>query len=120
MLSQRMRHRIEIQEPVETRDSDSGAVVTTWDTVQLDSDTPLDAVPAEVLTGPGRGEFMAADTRQAETDARINFWWFPGLRYDMRILWDGRVYDIIGIETDRTGRMEYRTRCREGVHDGDL
>lgn len=118
MQSQRYRHRIELQSKAETQDPDTGAISHEWDTVFLDSDTPLDSVPAEVLTGPGR-EFNAADAKQAETTARIQCRWFPGLSPAWRVLWDGRVYDILSIETDATGRMEYRIRCREGVSDGD-
>ena len=114
------RHRIHIQEPVDALDGDSeedGSITRTWSTVYLDSDTPLHAVPAEVLTGPGR-ELQAAATKLAETTARINFRWFPGLDETMRILWDGKVYDILSIETDSTARREYRLRCKDGLSDG--
>ena len=117
MVAQRYRHRIAIEEVVETQDSATGAVTHTWLTVDLDSDHDLSAVPASVLTGPGREPF-AADTKLAETTARINFRWFPGLRADMRIVWDGRSFDILSIETDATARREYRLRCREGMTDG--
>jgi SPP1 family predicted phage head-tail adaptor len=115
--AQRYRHRIEIQERVETQDSETGEITSTWETLALDSETPLDSVPAEVLTGPGR-EFVAGDAKQAETSARIAFRWFPGLLPTHRILWDGRVYDVQSIETDLTARREYRLRCKDGVSDG--
>lgn len=118
MQAQRYRHIVEFQSKTETQDETTGAISHEWETVHLDSDTPLDAVPAEVLTGPGR-EFNAADAKQAETTARIQCRWFPGLSPAWRVLWDGRVYDILSIETDATGRYEYRLRCREGVSDGD-
>lgn len=111
------RHRIHIQERIDVPDSETGAVEWTWSTVYLDSDTPLDSVPAEVLTGPGR-ELHAAGTKLAETTARISFRWFPGLLATMRILWDGKVYDIISIETDATARREYRLRVKDGLSDG--
>ena len=111
------RHRVHIQEKVETQDSETGAISHTWETVYLDSDTPLDSVPAEVLTGPGR-ELAAADTKLAETTARIQMRWFAGLDAAMRILWDGRVYDILSIETDETARREYRLRVKDGLTDG--
>lgn len=117
MEAQRYRHRVEFQEQFEEQDSETGAITRDWDTVYLDSDTPLDSVPAEVLTGPGR-EFNAADAKQAETSARINLRWFPGLLPSWRLLWDGKTYDILSIETDATARREYRLRCKEGVTDG--
>jgi SPP1 family predicted phage head-tail adaptor len=116
-LAHRYRHRVAVQEKTEDTDSDTGDVSHAWSNVWLDSDTELSAVPAEVLTGPGR-EFNAADAKQAETSARITLRWFPGLLPTMRIVWDGRTYDILSIETDATARREYRLRCREGVSDG--
>lgn len=117
MLAHRLRHRVEIQEQIETQNQTTGDITYTWSTVYLDSDTPLDAVPAEVLTGPGR-EFNGGDTKQAETDARINIRWFAELDQKMRIVWDGKNYDITGMETDTTARREWRLRCKEGVSDG--
>lgn len=117
MLASRLRHRIEFQELVEEQDNETGAVVQSWQTAYLDSDTLLDSVPAEVLTGPGR-EFRNSGTTQAETTARINLRWFPGLLATWRILWDGRIFNIQSIETDATARREYRLRCVDGVSDG--
>lgn len=111
-------HRVVIEERIEDElDPDTGALTWVWETALISSDMDLSSVPAEVLTGPGR-ELMAADAKQAETSARINMPWFPGLREDMRILWDGHVYDIASIETDASGRHEYRLRCVGGLSDG--
>ena len=117
MLAHRLRHRVTIQEQQRDQDSETGEIVTSWDTVMLDDGTELDALPAEVLTGPGR-ELLAAGAKQAETTARINLRWFPGLLPTMRILWDGRIYNITSIETDATGRREWRLRCSDGLTDG--
>lgn len=111
-------HRVAIEERLETgKDDDTGAVIYEWVTVALDSETELEQVPAEVLLGPGR-ELLAADTKLAETTARINMPWFPGLRADMRIVWEGRYFDILEISADASARREYRLRCRDGVSDG--
>lgn len=112
------RHRIEIQQKATSRHPDSGADVVTWSTVALDSNTLLDSVPAEVLTGPGR-EFRESNAPQSEISARINFRWFPGLTQQMRIIWNGQVFNIEGIEMDATNRHEYRTQCSTGVNDGE-
>lgn len=117
MLAHRMRHRVEIQEKTETQNPSTGVITTSWQTLYLDSDTPMDSVPAEVLTGPGR-ETQAAASIQAEIVARINMRWFPGLTQKMRVLWDGRVFNIGSIETDITARREYRLKCTAGVNDG--
>ena len=104
------RHRVTIEHQVTTRDPGDGSEIVAWEVFQA-------GVPAEVLTGPGR-EFNAANAEQAETVARINMRWFPGLTADMRILWDGLVYNIKPPETDSTARREYRIQCTDGVNDG--
>lgn len=117
-LTQRMRHRIRIEENIETRDLETGERLDNWQVVALDSATDLDAVPAEVLTGPGR-EFRAAGAEQADITARVTCRWFPGLTQQMRIIWDERIFNIKSYETDRTGRREYRIVCGDsGVNQG--
>lgn len=110
MLAQRLRHRVNIEDQVPEFSSAGEELGYEWAPVYQN-------VPAEVLTGPGR-EFNAADAKQAETTARINLRWFPGLLPSMRIVWEGKAYDILSIETDVTARKEYRLRCKEGTNDG--
>lgn len=110
MLTQRLRHRVTVQQKVTTQDGNTGAISYVWQDYAVN-------VPAEVLTGPGR-EFDAADAKQAETTARITMRWFPGLLASMRILWDSRAYDILSMETDATARREWRLRCKDGPTDG--
>jgi SPP1 family predicted phage head-tail adaptor len=117
MLSYRLRHRVAIQEQVETQNSNTGAMTITWENVMLNSDVVLSAVPAEVLTGAGR-EMVQGGAVQGEITARINMRWFPGLTQAMRVLWDGNVFNIKSIETDLTGRQEYRLKCIAGLNDG--
>lgn len=115
--SGRYQQRIEIQEPVETQDPDTGEIATTWQTLALDSETILDSVPAEVLMGPGRENF-AANAKQDSIDARITFRWFEGLTQKMRIIWDGRIYGISSLETDSTARIEWRLQCTAETAEG--
>lgn len=110
MESQAYRHRVTIEEKIETQDTETGDVSDYWFPLYED-------VPASVLTGPGR-EFIAAAAKQAETTARIAFRWLPGITQNMRVLWDGRVFDIAEIASDLTGRRELRLRCTDGVNDG--
>lgn len=117
MLAYRLRHRVAIQEQIETQNSSTGAMSIAWENVVLDSNTTLNDVPAEVLTGAGR-EFDQAGAIQGEITARINLRWFPGLTQAMRIVWDTKVFNIKSIETDLTGRQEYRLRCIAGINDG--
>lgn len=117
MLAYRLRHRVAIQEQIETQNSTTGAMSIAWEDVVLDSNTILDNVPAEVLTGAGR-EIDQAGAIQGEIAARINLRWFPGLTQAMRIVLDTKVFNIKSIETDLTGRQEYRLRCIAGINDG--
>lgn len=116
----RYRHRIAIQERVESQDSETGDITSVWASLSIGSSSSsqeLDDVPAEVLTGPGR-EFQAANAKQSETDVRVNMHWFHGLTTAHRVVWQDQPYDITSIETDATGRREYRLRCKAGVNDG--
>ena len=110
MLAYRLRHRVTVQELVEVQDTTTGAVTREWENFIAD-------VPAEVLTGAGK-EFVSSGATQGEVTARINMRWFPGLTQKMRILWDTNQYNILSIETDMTGRQEYRLKCSSGVTDG--
>ena len=74
-------------------------------------------MPAECLTGPGR-EAILGNAPRAVAALRVSLRWFSGLQADDRIVWDGKNYDILTIETDRTGRLEYRVTCAAGANDG--
>lgn len=110
MLTQRLRHRITIQKQVTVQDQGTGAVSLQWVDVYTD-------MAAECLTGAGR-EVVTADAVQAPTDARINFRWVPDIDQSMRVVWDGANYNITGMDTDRTGRREWRLKCQKGLTDG--
>lgn len=112
-----MRHRVTFQVQEQQQDSETGDVLLAWVTAVLDDGTRLEEVPAEVLTGAGR-EFIASNTKLAETDARINLRWFPGLDMTWRVLWEGQLFNISGADTDATARKEWRLRCEMGVTDG--
>lgn len=116
MLANRLRHRVHLQRPVHQQDPVTGLNSVSWVTATANG-VAMDAVPAEVLLGPGR-ELMAAGAKQAEVSARINLRWFPGLSPDWRLLWDGRVFNILGYSSDVTGRREWRLQCVDGPSDG--
>lgn len=111
MITHRLRHRVDVQSRVTIQDPTTGTMVVSW----VDF---IKGVPAEVLTGHG-GERFTSGAVHADTDARIMMRWFPGLEPTMRILWDGRQYNILSIATDATGRIDYRLQCQEGLTDGE-
>lgn len=117
MLTDKLRHRVTIQQPVITQDFQSGETLKTWENVWLDSSTELADVPAQVLTGPGR-ELNTASAKRAEDTVRINLRWFPGFNVGWRVLWDGHTYDITSIEYDSTARREIWLRGIGGLTDG--
>lgn len=105
-----MRHRIDIDQKVEEVVSSDEYDGFSW--------VPFLAnEPAEVLTGPGR-EPRAANAKQVEVTARITMRYFPGLTQQMRIRWNGNVYDIVSIQTDATGLREYWIDCTGGLSNG--
>lgn len=109
MITQRLRHRVAFQSPTSTQDQ-YGAETIVWTTEYA-------SVPAECLTGAGR-EAIQSNSKYAEADLRVNCRWFAGLDASWRLVWEGKNYDIVSIETDVTARREYRLRCKEGVSDG--
>lgn len=122
MRTQGLRQRIEIQEQITSKDT-NGVAVLIWVTVELDSNTILDNVPARVLTGPGKAQFLAQQ-QQDDVAARIFFRYkeFPGLTAKHRIIWRtgaDRVFDIMGEpDLDETAQREWRVTCRAGMNDG--
>lgn len=110
MLSQRLRHRIDIDHKVEEATSSDEYDGFRWEPFAED-------VPAEVLTGPGR-EPRAANAKQVEVAARITIRFLPGLTQQMRVRWNGNVYDISGLATDATATREHWLECTGGLSNG--
>lgn len=113
----RYRHLVTIQGIVQGEpDPLSGQPTEEWSNVYAN-------VPAEVLTGPGR-EGVAAGAERAETDARINLRWLPGIDTQMRVIWESEPngqrpeFAIQTMELDATGMREIRLRCVHGRESG--
>lgn len=121
MLRYRLRHRITIEMLILEQDAVTGEVTKSWAAVSLDDGNQLINVPAEVLTGVGK-ETLQSDSNQENLSARINMRWFPADMIEMyrwRIRWNGILYNIKSVETDLTGRREWRLRCDAGLTDGE-
>jgi len=111
MSGARYRHVIDIDRPVSVQDDVTGDITISWSRCYY-------SVPASVLTGPGR-EHVVSGAELPDVDARIATRWFDGLEPTMRIVFESVIYEIISIDTDATGRGEYRIGCKRGVsHDG--
>lgn len=109
MLAPRLRHRVTIQMPQNTRDA-HGGTVPGWTVF-------VDQVPAEVVPLSGR-EFVAAQAVQAGVTTRITLRDLPGLTAAMRVLHDGATYNIKAVLPDPTLRRHVSIMCEQGVNDG--
>lgn len=110
MLAQRLSQRITVQANLPVAAASGEIIGHAWQDFLADE-------PAEVLEGPGR-EALAGQQKTAEVSARIRVRWQAGYLPSMRVLWDGRVFDIRSIERDRTARREAWLHCTDGATDG--
>lgn len=120
MQAYRLIHAVTFETQLTGKDPDTGAVVSLgWVPAVVQGKAMAD-YPAEVLTGKGR-ELQAAATTHAEITARINVPWFQITEAELatlRIVWDGRIYNIEDISTDKSARREWRLLCTGGVNNG--
>lgn len=96
-----LRHRINFLSPTRVQDSTTGVIVTTWSTT-------LSGIPAQVVPVSVK-EFIAAAATQSQISARIVIRHRSGLKSDMRIEHDGKLYDPAGFLTDPETGRDYLT-----------
>lgn len=112
-----LRHRISIQERIETQDAVTGAISWEWQTVN-DERGNWSSIPAHLMALSAR-EFEAAAAIQAETSTRFVIRWMEGVIPKMRLNVQGFIYDIKGVLPDLESGREYLTlSCTAGVNDG--
>ncbi|MDZ3990373.1 phage head closure protein [Pseudomonas sp. Teo4] len=107
-----LRHRIELQQKVSSRDPDTGEYgelewqkfATVWAQV-----SPLSA-----------RDLVAAKAAQSEATARMVIRYRLGVLPTMRIIYRGEVYSIEGppLEDDKSGREYLTILVSKGVKDG--
>lgn len=106
----RLRHRVLIQNAVESQDPASGAPITAW--------VDLATVFAEVVPSSVR-EFVAAQAIDSEVTTRITIRHRAGVTAKSRIIHRGQIYNVHGVLADPVSGLEYMTLpCSEGVNDG--
>ena len=104
-----LRHWVVIQQLTRSLDA-GGNTVEAW--------TDFASVYAEVAPLSAR-EFVAGQAVQSGVDTRITIRYLAGVRPTMRILHDGRLFNIQGGLSDTASGREYLTLpCSEGVNDG--
>lgn len=105
MQAGKLDRRITIQEPVISQDDYGEPVVTGWADVAT--------VWAQVVPVSGR-EYFDATAVRAEKTTRFRIRWRSGLTEAMRIVYDGRNYDIRSIvELGRREGLEIRAEATE-------
>lgn len=111
MLTQKLRHRITIQDRTTTQNTTTGEWETTWFDLLPDE-------PAEVVPQSAR-EFNASQATQAETRGRITIR-KPTItiKTTMRVVWDGVPYQLEGALPDPTNARWLTLIYSQGVNDG--
>lgn len=107
----RLRHRVTIEQPLESQDATTGAITVTWSALWTN-------VPAEIVPRSGR-EFLAAQQLQAEVTTLITFRARSGLTPKMRIVHGTTVYNPVSLLQDPASGLESITAaCGDGVNEG--
>lgn len=110
IASGKLRHKVVLQEPVQSQDPETGAMVLAWKKV---------AEPWASIEPLSAREFIAAQASQSEVTTRIVIRYRPDVNATMRIVYRGKVYNIHGVLPDPESGRDYMTLpCSEGVNDG--
>ncbi len=112
-LSQKLRHRLTLQEKVTTQDGASGAWVTAWQDVVADLPASIEPLSAR--------EFITAQQMESKVTARVVLRASTPITHDMRLIdkQTSQVYNIEGVLPDTQSGLEYITLpVSAGVNDG--
>lgn len=110
MEAGRLRHRLTLQKRVETQDQTTGHITHSWANVR--------SLWGEIVPLSAR-EYVAAQTLQSEIVCRITIRYCTDITTKMRLVHNGRMYNIEGVLADDKSGREYITLpCSEGVNDG--
>lgn len=116
MFAQRLRHRVDVQALISTKDETTGRDTEDWQSILSSADLLL---PAEIVPSSGN-EFIAAAATQARVNTRIS------MREDSRVTPSMRIYHpatrtfyaIRAILPDPSLRRMMLILCESGVADG--
>lgn len=105
----KLKHRVQIQQPVYTQDVDTGAMNTVWSVV---------ATVWAYIEPLSVRDYIASSAEQSEISTRITVRYRSDITEDMRLYHDatGSYYDIRGVLPDKNTGYEYITlACSTGV-----
>lgn len=103
-----LRHSVTLQERTTDQD-ETGAQIETW----ADVATVWGAV--EPLSGR---ELFTAQQVKAEVTAQITIRYRSGISATMRIVFEGRLYNILAVIDPEERHRELQLLCSEGLNDG--
>jgi SPP1 family predicted phage head-tail adaptor len=103
--SGKLRHKISIEQKAIRRDS-YGAEEITW--------TPFLYAWASIEPLSGR-EYFLAQQIQASVDHKIIMRYQPGIRPDMKAVWNGRSFNIKAVLNKEERNIELMLMCQEFV-----
>ena len=108
MQAGRLRHRVLIQKYEQTFDG-WGTPIKGW----------ADWAQVWAAIEPLRGqEFIAAQAAQSSTTVRVRIRRRPGITTEMRLVFEGRFYNIKAVIETETRRREVQLMCEVGVGNG--
>lgn len=103
----KLRHQVQLQEPVTTQDPNTGEMTVVWTTYAV--------VWAEIVPLSAR-EFLAAGAEQSEVRARIVIRQRSDVNASHRVLHRSMTYGIHGVMADPVSGLEYQNlMVGEGV-----
>lgn len=105
----KLRHRVTIQEPVETQDQQTGAMDVVW--------TDITKVWSAIEPLSAK-EFIAAQSEDSEVTTRITIRYRADINEKMRLYHPAKntYYNIKGILSDKDSGLEYLTLpCSQGL-----
>ena len=100
MQAGRLRHRVTIQNRVETQGPTTGAIAVSW------ADVATVWAAVEPLSAR---EFIAAQATESQVSARITIRYRAGITPKMRVAHGDTLYDIAGVLSDPKSGREYLT-----------
>lgn len=104
MRAGRLRHRITVQQQATGRDGHGGKTGP-WTDFMAD-------IPAAVEPIRGR-EFAALQAAQSDVSIRFRIRFTPGITAAMRVVWEGKAYEIVGPPIDLAGlHRELELMCQ--------
>jgi len=115
VLSQELRHRVDVQQLTTEQDSDTGAVEESWLSIMPAGTEGTMPARIEAVTGK---EFVSSQAVQAQVTTRIKIRRWPEIQPRMRVVHEGLSYNIVAVLPDLTQQRVINLMCESGVNDG--